>query len=716
MVQKASEKVSDTLKECSTIAKKVYKENMNFRNELEQMLEDLQHKLNDKYDFFMIDPDAKNFDFSQMIETLITKINNQTSSGLGDLTEALNQKRKHLNSFTISLFGRTKAGKSTIREALTAGNGESIGKGAQRTTRDIRQYDWNGLRLLDVPGFEAFRGDEDTEKAHEILDQSDMILFLTSDDSVQPGEFDEMSRLQELNKHFIVVMNVKHNLLDPETGQPDGMEIRRFLKKPERVFDYERLNEHSKHIRSYVKKHLNIDHVEVIWIHAQSAFLSTRDELNELSEKLWETSMLEKVYGQIIGEINRSGKHRRVLTFYDSTIHFVDTLEKILWEEQNLIRSQAFFMKEKKVELNNFFNRFIPESNKKIEQKAQKLYAPLQQWVPYFVEEYIGRKEAHSVLEDRMKEHNKLIENNLNDLMKEILSDLQIHLSEFTRQYKYDTEAIQFEQSNIGDFRKGQISKIMKWGGITVGAISTAVFIGTANIWNPVGWTLLGVSAVAGVFSGFMKNYESKKLKNAKSQVNQNLLEHIQTMESQTISSYQSYFHKNISKKVKREILDKVEGYITDLFFISDQLKEKAIELTGLKEKLNKHLFAHMLQLQGVTCRPNNLKRIAREQGVATKIVVPQEWYLDSLTQTGLDKICGEHVTLLSEQSDLRGLVSKAMYPAKINTDQVRIINDGKKKTVQVTVPTSDKGIAIGKKGINIRLAQKLCNVKIELV
>jgi len=716
MVQHVSDIVMDTLKECSTIAKKVYRENMDFWYGLEELLGNLQKQLNDKNASFMIDPDAKNFDFSQMIETLINKINNQNSSGLDELTEALNQKRKHLNFFTISLFGRTKAGKSTIREALTEGTGETIGKGAQRTTRDIRQYDWNGLRLLDVPGFEAFKGDDDTEKAHEVIDQSDMILFLTSDDSVQPGEFDEMSRLQELNKHFIVVMNVKHNLLNPDTGQPDEREIRRFLKKPERVFEYERLNEHRKHIQSYVKKHLNIDHVEVIWIHAQSAFLSTREELTEISEKLWEVSMLDKVYDRIIGEINRSGKHRRVLTFYDSTIHFIDTLGKMLWKEQKDIRSQAFFMKEKKGELEKFFNKFIPQSNKRIQEHAQKLYAPLQQWVPYFVEEYIGREEAHSILEHQLKEKSKQIERNMNNHMKEIISDLQTHLSEFTRQYQYDMESIQFDQGNMGNFRKGQMGKIMKWSGITVGAISTAVFIGTANIWNPVGWGLLGASAIVGIFSGFMKNYESKKLTKAKSEAKQNLLEHIKEMESKTISSYQTYFIKNIAKKGKNDILDKVEGYIEDLFFVADQLKEKEAELDGLKENLNRYLFSHLLRLEGVTCEPDHLKSIAREQGVATKIIVPQEWYLDGLTRTGLDEICGEHVTLLSNESDLKGLVAKALYPAKINPNQIMIIDDGKKLIARVTVPESVKGLAIGKKGINIRLAQKLCNVKIELV
>jgi hypothetical protein len=66
----------------------------------------------------------------------------------------------------------------------------------------VKEYYWNGLRLLDVPGFEAFRGDDDTSKAYDIIDQSDFILFLASDDSIQPGEFDHMARLQEINKPF----------------------------------------------------------------------------------------------------------------------------------------------------------------------------------------------------------------------------------------------------------------------------------------------------------------------------------------------------------------------------------------------------------------------------------------------------------------------------------------------------------------------------------
>ena len=82
-------------------------------------------------------------------------------------------KKVHLARFNVMLFGRTMAGKSTIREALTGGDGSTIGQGGQRTTRDVRDYEWNNLRIVDTPGFGAFGGEEDTCIARDILERSD---------------------------------------------------------------------------------------------------------------------------------------------------------------------------------------------------------------------------------------------------------------------------------------------------------------------------------------------------------------------------------------------------------------------------------------------------------------------------------------------------------------------------------------------------------------
>ena len=66
-------------------------------------------------------------------------------------SEDLDALERDLEKFSITLFGRTMAGKSTLMEVLTEGDGSAIGMGAQRTTRDIRSYEWNGLAVTDVP-------------------------------------------------------------------------------------------------------------------------------------------------------------------------------------------------------------------------------------------------------------------------------------------------------------------------------------------------------------------------------------------------------------------------------------------------------------------------------------------------------------------------------------------------------------------------------------
>lgn len=98
------------------------------------------------------------------------------------------------SSFSITLFGRTMAGKSTLMEILTHGNGMSIGKGAQRTTRDVRTYSYNGMTITDVPGIAAFEGEEDEVVAFEAAKKSDLILFLITDDAPQASEAECLNR------------------------------------------------------------------------------------------------------------------------------------------------------------------------------------------------------------------------------------------------------------------------------------------------------------------------------------------------------------------------------------------------------------------------------------------------------------------------------------------------------------------------------------------
>ena len=100
---------------------------------------------------------------------LTQRLNAAIANSIDLVSESLTRKKARLSKFTITLFGRTMVGKSTIREAVTRGDGQTIGKGAQRTTRDIREYEWNLLRIVDTPGIGAYDGRPDRDKALSVI-------------------------------------------------------------------------------------------------------------------------------------------------------------------------------------------------------------------------------------------------------------------------------------------------------------------------------------------------------------------------------------------------------------------------------------------------------------------------------------------------------------------------------------------------------------------
>lgn len=160
----------------------------------------------------------------------------ETRSAIDQLSfafqEDLQKLKENLGKFSITLFGRTMTGKSTLMEILTHGDGASIGRGSQRTTLDVRSYYWNDLEITDVPGTAAVGGEEDESVAFEAAKAADLILFLTSDDGIQASEAECFSRILEMGKPVICIMNVKVSIAGGKSP-----------KRVEKKFDFDRLNE-----------------------------------------------------------------------------------------------------------------------------------------------------------------------------------------------------------------------------------------------------------------------------------------------------------------------------------------------------------------------------------------------------------------------------------------------------------------------------------------
>lgn len=126
-------------------------------------------------------------------------------------TELIKRQKDELRRLTdeVKKIGDDLQGcKSTLMEILTHGNGQSIGQGGQRTTLDVRDYFWNGLKITDVPGVCAFGGAVDETKALAAAKAADLIFFLIRSAGVQSDEAEKLAQLRNLGKPVLGVINL----------------------------------------------------------------------------------------------------------------------------------------------------------------------------------------------------------------------------------------------------------------------------------------------------------------------------------------------------------------------------------------------------------------------------------------------------------------------------------------------------------------------------
>lgn len=271
--------LTEILKECQSYASVGYKIASSQHENLKTTLSNAASRINETLIDFNSSPcyvSSATDLLSQQLIDIESAFNNLSFA----FKEDLENLRENLSKFSVTLFGRTMAGKSTLMEILTNGDGLSIGNGAQRTTRDVRQYNWNGLEITDVPGIGAFEGEDDEQIAFEAAKKADLILFLITDDAPQAAEAECFGRIMDLGKPVICIMNVK-------ASAPEGKSIKLLTRDIEKRFDMERLNEIRKQFMSYSKQ-LGQDwgYVPFVYVHLKSAFMSQNTEDPQVKDTL----------------------------------------------------------------------------------------------------------------------------------------------------------------------------------------------------------------------------------------------------------------------------------------------------------------------------------------------------------------------------------------------------------------------------------------------
>lgn len=601
--------------------------------------------------------------------------------------------RKHLSKFSITLFGRTMAGKSTLMEILRHGDGASIGKGAQRTTRDIRTYEWNGLTITDVPGIGAFEGAEDEALAFNAAKSADLIMFLITDDAPQAIEGDCFSRIVKLGKPVICVMNVKA-AVNPERSPKM---IERTIKGR---FDIERLDSIKNQFLQYAKKAgQEWSNIPFVYVHLKAAFMSQSvSESNpEFSERLYELSYIDSLKQLLVDCVRENGVFYRTKTFIDIIDNpMIATTETLINQcQENSLQARTIESKRKSLE--SWRKSFKTETDNKIRYLITKIKSELRQEVAQFAEDHFEDSHADKAWEAVLKE--KKVEDRCKQLLEDANKRINQRVSEIARELQNEmhyNSVISADRS----LRKDSIidgRKIWNWSfeiagaGVSIAWIITSL-LGAAAA-GPLGWIAVGVAAVGFLGSLFFKSRE-KKEKEARQKLEAELRKNIDSICDKLTKDMKKQCESMLSQQIDSLLkeLNRVIQVISNLSRVQSQL---AWQINGHVLDINRQLLHSALDV--LQCRePINDLKVARLPGNICIVILPEGAEYTSRFKTKLSKLMSESIHFIAYSEDKSKLIARVLNTGargKSSNKQYEIYIDTDNNIAHVKVNYDDPNV-----------------------
>lgn len=300
-----------------------------------------------------------------------------------ELKQDLSYLQKQQKEFSVLVFGRTMVGKSTLMEIMTHGSGASIGNGSQRTTLDVRDYHWKGMKITDVPGIASFDGREDDRLALEAAKAADLILFLISDDEPQQEEAKHLAELRRLGKPVLGIINVKLGI----TEQVRSLDMKRLRNK---MAERERIETICNQFRQFASLfQQDWSDLTFVPVHLKAAYLG-----QDKNPELWEVSNFTAVEAYILSKVQRDGCFLRIKTFLDRVIIPLQGRMEMLYENSSSSLTEAFEYQKKCQELAEWRNAFVAESQEKLATLSIRLNKKLDRGIKEFAEDNYDNEDA----------------------------------------------------------------------------------------------------------------------------------------------------------------------------------------------------------------------------------------------------------------------------------------------------------------------------------
>lgn len=569
--------------------------------------------------------------------------------------EDLNGLHERLSKFSITLFGRTMAGKSTLMEFLRHGDGSSIGKGAPRTTRDVRTYPWHGLDITDVPGIGAFNGEEDEMTAFEAAKRADLIIFLLTDDGPKPVEAAFFSRVMDIGKPIICVVNIKKSITASTSIEDAECDINE-------EFDMSRLNEIRGQFLQYAEQFdQSWSHIPFVYVHLKSAFLSQHADSQEKSAAFYRLSRIDYLTRKILQQVQAKGLFLRVKTFIDIiATPLLESMESLLEHSQNSSIQGRTILKKKR-QLDDWKQGYIRNGRIRINALITKIRSELEADLAAFAEDHFSDKDADKAWM-RIIEGRK-IEERCQDLLNDLDRSCSEHLSELSREIDSELRfAVRF--SHDKSLRMHKIidgKRLWNWSSLVVGgglsiASGVSFLIGSA-LAGPLGWGALAVSVIGTIGSFLFKSREKREAE-ARASLEKHLRKSIDRicslLEDQMIKKFDSLVSVRVT-----QLSDNMNHIISTVFSLADTQKELAWKLNRHLMELNSEYLTEAIKLIGADGLQYHVQSVARVPGNTCLLLLNEGTVFPDEQTKLLGRLMGEKISFVHDHNNKQTLIAR---------------------------------------------------------
>ena len=663
--------IEEALHECQAYAQKGYDIASNTWNTIHQALLAEERKVKKV--------DKQQGKISRLADEELIKKKKQGLASFMEMDKELKQDLSYLQKqqkeFSVLVFGRTMVGKSTLMEIMTHGSGASIGNGSQRTTLDVRDYHWQGMKITDVPGIASFDGREDDRLALEAAKAADLILFLISDDGVQQEEAKNLAELRRLGKPVLGIINVKLGI----TEQVRSLDMKRLRNK---MAERERIETICNQFRQFAGNfQQDWGDLTFVPVHLKAAYLG-----QDKNPELWEVSNFTEVEAYILSKVQQDGCFLRIKTFLDRVIIPLQGRMEMLYENSGSSLTEAFEYQKKCQELTEWKKIFVEDSQEKFNNLCTRVKNKLARGIREFAEDNYENEDAGEDWKEYLQEELKL--------EADCMSFLQERANKCSRKRRELMDSLKTELTFAGvnvefdDISMDSIFDTQFWG--------SAAAIAASLISGPIGIAI-------GIVTWLFGSSKEEKIREAKAKLRAAL------QDAMDECGYVDTLMAGVAKTMNEEIFGKgVEGLYNALAQMDAMLiglaKEEATGAERLGVLLNQLNCQLLHEAEGYIAAQEgknlvlSVDRIARIPGEVT-VVYDNVNSFDGY-EAQMTKLIGEKVELriLDNAGNFYGEMVKkteeligsfrieevGAFAKVFNEDEVPVIQPAERKLAEI--------------------------------